>query len=62
MDLNNCRFFTIRIEPKRSTVELDYLLNNALTVASELGRVILTKMWVYDEALYVTFLVCQEKR
>ncbi|AFA40840.1 hypothetical protein Pogu_ECE013 (plasmid) [Pyrobaculum oguniense TE7] len=38
------------------------MLNNALAVASELGRVILTKMWVYDEALYVTFLVCQEKR
>ncbi len=59
-DLSVCRWTVYKFRIPKTSVELEQYLNNTLAVTSQLGRIVLTKIFPHDEEVVVLYLVCPQ--
>ena len=60
-DLSMCKWVVYRFKIPQTSTELEHRLNNTLMAASQLGKIVLSKMFsVCDEEIVVMYLVCQQ--
>jgi len=60
-DLSMCKWVVYRFKIPQTSSELEQRLNNTLAAASQLGKIVLSKIFpVCDEEILVMYLVCQQ--
>ncbi len=60
-DLSMCKWVVFRFRIPQTSAELEQRLNNTLTSASLLGKIVLSKMFpACDEEMVVMYLVCPQ--
>jgi hypothetical protein len=60
-DLSVCKWVVFRFKIPQTSTELEQRLNNTLTSASLLGKIVLSKMFpACDEEIIVMYLVCPQ--
>ena len=60
-DLSVCRWVVFKFKVPQSSSELEQWLNNTLSVASQLGKIVLSKIQVTcGNELIVAYLVCPQ--
>ena len=58
-DLSMCKWVVFKFKVPQSSLELEQWLNNTLSVASQLGKIVLSKIHVTcGNELIVAYLVC----
>jgi hypothetical protein len=60
-DLSKCKWVVYRFKIPQTTSELELRLNNTLMSTSQLGKIVLSKMYpVCDDEVIVAYLVCPQ--
>jgi len=60
-DLSMCKWVVYRFKIPQTSTELEQRLNNTLMAASQLGKIVLSKMFpVCENEIVVTYLVCPQ--
>jgi len=60
-DLSKCKWIVYRFKMPQTTGELETWLNNTLMSASQLGKIVLSKMYpACDDEIIVAYLVCPQ--
>jgi nitric oxide reductase activation protein len=60
-DLSMCKWVVYRFKIPQTSAELEQRLNNTLAAASQLGKIVLSKMFpACDEEIVVMYLVCPQ--
>ena len=60
-DLSACKWVVYRFKIPQTSAELEQRLNNTLMATSQLGKIVLSKIFpVCDEEILVMYLVCQQ--
>jgi hypothetical protein len=60
-DLSMCKWIVFKFKIPQTSAELEQRLNNTLMTTSQLGKIVLSKMFsVCDEEIVVMYLVCQQ--
>jgi hypothetical protein len=60
-DLSVCKWVVFKFKIPQTSAELEQRLNNTLTSASLLGKIVLSKMLpACDEEIVVMYLVCPQ--
>jgi hypothetical protein len=60
-DLSMCKWVVYRFKIPQTSSELESRLNNTLAAASQLGKIVLSKMYpVCENEIVVMYLVCPQ--
>jgi len=60
-DLSMCKWIVFKFKIPQTSAELEQRLNNTLMTTSQLGKIVLSKIFpVCDEEILVMYLVCQQ--
>ncbi len=60
-DLSACKWVVFRFKIPQTSSELESRLNNTLAAASQLGRIVLSKIFpACEEEVVVMYLVCPQ--
>ena len=60
-DLATCKWVVYRFKIPRTSAELEQRLNNTLMAASQLGKIVLTKIYpLCENEIVVAYLVCPQ--
>jgi len=60
-DLSVCKWIAFKFKMPQTSSELEQRLNNTLAAASQLGKIVLSKMFpACDEEIVVMYLICPQ--
>ena len=60
-DLSMCKWVVFKFKIPQTSAELEQRLNNTLAAASQLGKIVLSKMYtVCENEIVVMYLVCPQ--
>jgi len=60
-DLSVCKWVVFKFKIPQTSAELEQRLNNTLAAASQLGKIVLSKMYpVCENEIVVMYLVCPQ--